>query len=71
MQAIRVETKIQKNGQLNLKNLPVQAGEEVEVIILVQPLKSPASDRYSLQGSVIEYIDPFEPVAEDDWDAIH
>jgi hypothetical protein len=70
MQAIRIETKIQKNGQLTLNNLPVQAGEEVEVIILVQPPKSITSDRSSLQGSVIEYIDPFEPVAEDDWEAI-
>ncbi|HXH14363.1 MAG TPA: hypothetical protein VNP04_31945 [Alphaproteobacteria bacterium] len=37
MQAYRVNTTIQENGTLTVSRLPLQAGEVMEVIILVQP----------------------------------
>ena len=37
MQAYRVETTVSQDGVLTLENLPLQAGETIEVIILVQP----------------------------------
>lgn len=41
MQAYRVETTIQQDGSLVVRDLPLRAGEEVEEIILVRPpLKS-------------------------------
>lgn len=41
MHAYRVETTIQQDGSLVVRDLPLRAGEEVEVIILVRPpLKS-------------------------------
>jgi len=69
MQAYRVNTTIQEDGTLTVGHLPLQAGEVVEVIILVQPSTVRPSDRYPLRGAPIAYIDPTEPVAEADWEA--
>lgn len=69
MQAYRVEAEVQQNGTLTVQNLPLRAGETVEVIILVRPPTNQAS-RYSLRGLSIQYDQPTEPVAEQDWDAV-
>jgi hypothetical protein len=69
MQAYRVETTVQQDGMLTLSNLPLQAGETVEVIILVRP-PSLRQHRYPLRGLPITYVDPTEPVAQADWEAI-
>lgn len=69
MQAYRVETTVQQDGTLTLSNLPLQAGEAVEVIILVRPSVSLRQSRYPLRGTPITYIDPTEPVAQADWEA--
>ncbi len=37
MEAYRVETIVQTDGTLTVRDLPLPAGEEVEVIILVRP----------------------------------
>lgn len=43
MQAYRVETTVSQDGILTLENLPLQAGETIEVIILVRPEVRPHS----------------------------
>jgi len=68
MQAFRVETTVQEAGQLTLSNLPLQVGEEVEVIILVRSLKSTPENPYPLRGLPITYLNPTEPVAQSDWE---
>lgn len=68
MQAYRVETKVQQDGTLTVQNLPLRAGDAVEVIILVRSPVSQVS-RYSLRGLPVRYDHPTEPVAEQDWDA--
>ncbi len=70
MQAYRVETTLEQDGMLMLNNLPFQAGEAVEVIILVRPPVSLGQKRYPLRGKPISYINPTEPVAETDWEAV-
>ena len=69
MQAYRVNTAIQEDGTLTVGHLPLQAGEVVKVMILVQPSTVRPKDRYLLRGTPITYIDPTEPVAEADWEA--
>lgn len=69
MQAYHVNTTIQEDGTLTVSNLPLQAGQAVEVIILVQPSTTRPQGRYPLRGMPITYIDPTEPVAEADWEA--
>jgi hypothetical protein len=51
MQAYRVNTTIQEDGTLTVSHLPLQAGEVVEVIILVQPSTARPQDRYPLRGT--------------------
>lgn len=65
MQAYRVETQVQRDGQLTLRNLPLHAGEAVEVIILVRTPHGSTSNPYPLRGTAITYQNPTEPVASD------
>lgn len=37
MEAIRVQQTVKKNGELTIKNLPVQKGQQVEVLLLFTP----------------------------------
>lgn len=70
MQAYRVETQVQQDGQLTLHNLPLHAGEAVEVIILVHSSQPPSTRPYSLRGTTITYARPTEPIATDEWEAM-
>lgn len=69
MQAYRIETHVQQDGTLTLQNVPLRAGEAVEVIILVRAPES-QTPQYPLRGLPIRYEGPTEPVAEQDWDAV-
>jgi hypothetical protein len=54
-----------EDGTVLLKELPFQAGDAVEIIILEQSKTSSSSSReqpiHSLKGSVLRYDEPFEP----------
>ena len=69
MQAYRIETQVQHDGELTLQNLPLQAGEEVEVIIFVRPPKGSGQNPYPLRGVAITYQNPTDPIAADQWEA--
>jgi hypothetical protein len=68
MQAYRVETIVGQNGTLTLTNLPFLQGETIEVILLVQPFPALNHPMYPLRGTPVTYLDPFEPVAQTDWE---
>jgi hypothetical protein len=68
MQAYRVETTLQQDGTLTLSDLPLRAGETVEVIILVLPPVAVDRQRYPLRGVPVRYVDPTESVAQADWE---
>ena len=78
MNAHHVETVLTENGTLTLRDLPFQAGDAVEVIILerhkLQPSEASTnhsdSNLYPLRGKVIHYDDPTEPVALEDWEVL-
>ncbi|MEZ4865672.1 MAG: hypothetical protein R3C14_30450 [Caldilineaceae bacterium] len=70
MQAYRYATIVNQGGKLVLEHLPLQAGVDVEVIILVQPPKQAMPNRYPLHNVPITYLDPTAPVAENDWEAL-
>ncbi|MEO6906282.1 MAG: hypothetical protein ABI210_00175 [Abditibacteriaceae bacterium] len=69
MQAYRVETTIEKDGSLTLQLLPFQAGESIEVIVLPRVTEDSSTERYPLRGQPVQLIDPFEPLAQEDWGA--
>ena len=70
MEAYRVKKKMAAKGVLHLDALPFQEGELVEIIILAEDdrIKKPALS--PIRGKVIEYIDPTEPVAQNDWELL-
>lgn len=68
MSAHHVEITLSQDGKLMLDELPFRAGDTVEVIILAHPKRN--GRKYSLRGKPFEYVDPTDPVALDDWEAI-
>jgi hypothetical protein len=69
VQAYRIETTVQQDGTVTLKDLPFQAGDSIEVIILTRSGSTLQKDKYPLRGTPITYSDPTEPVAVEDWEA--
>lgn len=71
MRAFRVKKKVSDQGAIQLNALPFAAGETVEIIVLGSSEEASGGSASkiipSLKGSVLEYVDPTEPVAEDDW----
>lgn len=45
MEAIRIQETIQKSGELILRGLPVEQGQEVEVLLLFNPLPAEVGKR--------------------------
>jgi len=70
MNAHRVETTINQDGTLILKDIPFQAGDVVEVIILERPPEPSGDNLYPLRGQPVRYDAPTEPVAEAEWGAL-
>lgn len=71
MQAHRIEKIIQPDGILVLDNLPFEAGEKVEIIVLEISKKKQTENANLLRGSLLKYDDPFEPAAPlEDWEAL-
>jgi hypothetical protein len=66
--AYRIEAVLSEDGKLLLDHLPFRAGQAVEVIVL--PVTRPAAAGRPLQGSVLRYDRPTDPVAEADWGAL-
>ena len=70
MDAYRVETVLKQDGTLQLNGLPWQAGSPVEVIVLGQSPAPRSDNPYPLRGTPVTYVNPFEPVDDNHWDAM-
>jgi hypothetical protein len=71
MKAHRIEITLTENGTLTIKDLPFQAGEAVEIIILESHSRPKEENPYPLRGTVIRYDEPFEPaVPPEDWEVL-
>ena len=70
MQAQWRETTVGEHGELVLKGLPFEPGEPVEVLVVSKTAGSLTAGGQSLRESVLEYREPLEPVASEDWDAL-
>lgn len=67
MDVIHVRTIVQSDGSLHIGGLPFSPGEEVDVTVQSQPHTEKPSAHSPLEGTVLKYVDPTAPVAEDDW----
>jgi hypothetical protein len=64
-----IEATIVERGKLILEDLPFAPGQTVEVLVLSRRPPSTDGQIKTLRDSVLEYRDPFQPVASDDWEA--
>jgi hypothetical protein len=60
------ETQIVETGKLILQNLPFIKGDKIDIILMKKSIKND----YSLRGTTFKYINPTDPVAENDWDLL-
>jgi hypothetical protein len=70
MQTYHVETHVTREGAVTITGLPFRPGDEVEVTVRLQPTEANDDKRYPLRGTLTKYLNPFESVAEDDWEAM-
>ena len=70
MSTFRLDITLTQDGTLTLSDLPFQAGDSVEIIIVSRKSTSAGQNGYSLHGKVIRYENPTEPVAQEDWEAL-
>ena len=70
MQTYNVEKVVSKNGTVKLEALPFPPGELVEVIVRTRQGSAPTARPHTLKGTVLKFELPFEPVAEEEWDAL-
>jgi hypothetical protein len=68
MKSHGIETTVTTDGQITITNVPVHAGDEVEIVVLVKSEASNRDHRFPLRGSVARYDNPTEPVAANDWE---
>jgi len=67
MDNFRIEKIVPKSRTITINKLPFRSGEKVEVIVKSQ--KRTSRKRYPLRGKPYRFVDPFEPVAQNDWEA--
>lgn len=70
MSVHRVKTTLAKDGTLTLTDLPFHAGDAAEGLIVPRSQKPVGQKRYPLHGKPIQYVNPPEPVVEEDWAAL-
>jgi hypothetical protein len=68
MKVYAYEHTIGQNGVLTLTDLPFNAGEEIEVIIIPRAKLKTDKKRYPFWGKPITYLNPTDPIAEADWE---
>ncbi len=64
------ETIVGEHGELVLEGLPFEPGQPVEVLVVSKTAGSTTGGSRSLRDSVLEFREPLEPVAGEDWDAL-
>ena len=64
------ETTVGEHGELVLEGLPFEPGQPVEVLVVSKPAGVTTAGGRSLRDSVLEFREPLEPVATEDWDAL-
>lgn len=67
---MHVQATVGAHGSVTLDQLPYEPGQRVDVTI--SPIVAPATDqksRYPLGGLKVEYEQPFESVATNEWEA--
>lgn len=65
----RIRVVVGDDFSVKVKKLPVKPGDKIEILLL-RRLSKPKKKKYPLRGTSVKYIDPFESVAEKDWEIL-
>lgn len=71
MEAYRTNAVVHDDGTVLIENLPFEKGQRLEVILLEQPRASDDASKRTLHGEPVKYANPFDSVAEDDWENVN
>jgi hypothetical protein len=64
------ETTIGEHGELVLGGLPFKPGQPVDVLVVSKTIGPVIAAGGSVRDSVLEFREPSEPVASEDWEAL-
>jgi hypothetical protein len=64
------ETTVGEHGEVVVDGLPFVPGQPVEVLVVSRTAGSTTAGTRSLRDSVVEFREPLDPVASEDWDAL-
>ncbi len=70
MEAIHLQATVAEDGTLTVRGLPALAGRKVDVLVRDCSPRATRETRYPLRGKPLQYVDPFDSVAEEDWNPI-
>ena len=70
MQAHWRETTVGEHGEVILEGLPFEPGQPVEVLVVSKGARLATPGDGTLRDSVLEFREPLEPIASEDWDAL-
>lgn len=70
MESYHIETLMPKDGNLILSGLPFKKGEKLDITLRTVEHYDVSEIEEFLAGSVGKYINPAEPVADDEWEAL-
>jgi hypothetical protein len=70
MNTYHIEALMPKDGSVLLSGLPFKKGEKIDITLRTLKEQDVEELENKLKGSVLFYIDPFEPVGEDDWEVL-
>lgn len=70
MEIYRVVKRVASGRKLLLDDLPFRAGDRVEVVVRGHKQGQVTGDRYPLRGKPVRYLQPFEGVDENEWEAL-
>jgi len=67
---VHIQATVGAHGSVVLDQLPYEPGQRVDVTISpIAPPTVEGTSRYPLSGLKVEYDQPFEGIAEADWEA--
>lgn len=69
MASYRTETVVSPDGKIVLNAEPFRPGDHVEVSVTGRSTSHDPPGAYSLRGKPVRYERPFDPVADNDWEA--
>ncbi len=69
MQTLHLETICSEAGVIILRDLPIKVGDAFEVVVIPWSSAESNQNQYPLRGEPLDYLEPFDPAVENDWEA--